>query len=200
MSAAMHADPAPDLLPQTPSQTVGPYFAYGLTAEQYGYAFTSIAPPDLADDATPGERITVEGCVFDGQGAPVTDAMIEILQPDSSGSYIRQPGANARFNGFGRCGTGTIEGGLFRFRTVKPGAPSPGEAPHVDVIVFMRGALLHQFTRLYFDGDPANAADPVLNQVPAERRETLMAKAQGSGVWRFDIRMQGAHETVFFDV
>jgi protocatechuate 3,4-dioxygenase alpha subunit len=187
-------------LQQTPSQTVGPYFAYGLSPEQYGYPWSSIADGDIADETVPGERIVIEGRVLDGAGEPVKDAMIEMLQPDAAGRYGAAPGANARFNGFGRCGTGTIEGGLFRFRTVKPGAPAPGEAPHIDVIVFMRGLLLHAFTRLYFDGDPANADDPVLAQVPAERRETLLARPHGPGVWRFDIRMQGEQETVFFDV
>jgi protocatechuate 3,4-dioxygenase alpha subunit len=185
---------------QTPSQTVGPFFAYSLTAEQYGYAFTSIAVPNMVDEATVGERITLEGCVYDGEGRAITDAMVEILQADASGHSPPRPGANGSFTGFGRCGTGTIEGGLFRFHTVKPGARAEGEAPHIDMIIFMRGLLLHCFTRLYFEGEAANAADPVLAQVPAARRHTLMARPAGGQVWRFDIHMQGENETVFFDL
>lgn len=188
------------LLGQTPSQTVGPYFAYGLTAAQYGYAWTSIADPAMADDATPGQHITLEGQVLDGAGAPVTDALIEIWQADASGRYLAAPAGNSRFTGFGRCGTGTLPDGLFRFTTIKPGAASATEAPHFNIIVTMRGLLLHAFTRAYFAGEAANAADPVLAQVPPERRDTLMARETAPGVWRFDIRMQGASETVFFDL
>jgi protocatechuate 3,4-dioxygenase, alpha subunit len=187
-------------LGQTPSQTVGPYFAYGLLPEQYGYAFSSIAVPDMADETTPGERIIIEGCIFDGEGNAITDAMIEILQADASGHYSQQPRATGRFNGFGRCGTGLIEEGFFRFRTVKPAASSADEAPHINVIVFMRGIMLHVFTRLYFDGDERNGTDPVLSQVPINRQRTLLARQIEPGIWRFDIHMQGEDETVFFDI
>jgi protocatechuate 3,4-dioxygenase alpha subunit len=189
-----------DLLGQTPSQTVGPYFAYGLTPQQYGYDWGSIAGSEMADEATPGERITFEGQVFDGAGQPVTDAMIEIWQADGTGAYATKPGRNTRFTGFGRAGTGTLADGTFRFATVKPGAPEATEAPHIDIIVTMRGLLMHVFTRAYFDGDPRNATDPVLAQIPAERRGTLLARQTSPGAWRFDIRMQGDAETVFFDL
>lgn len=189
------------LLGQTPSQTVGPYFAYGLTAEQYGYAHTSIAGPQMADEATPGQRIRIEGRVLDGNGEPVTDAMIEIWQADSQGQYATRPGANARFSGFGRCGTGTDKDAKFWFDTIKPGIPAAGDAPHINVTVMMRGMLVHAFTRLYFADEPdANAADPVLADVPTERRATLMAQLVSPGLYRFDIHMQGADETVFFDL
>lgn len=192
---------AAPLLGQTPSQTVGPYFAYGLTPEQYGYDFKSIATSVLADETTPGARIRIEGRVFDGAGAPITDAMIEIWQADHSGNYAGKPGANAKFSGFGRCGTGTVEGGLFWFDTVKPGIATTGDAPHVNVIVKMRGLLLHLFTRLYFEDEgAANAADPVLADLPAERRGTLLARLVSPGLYRFDIHMQGGQETVFFDL
>src|SRR5690606_16581807 len=100
--------------------------------------------------------------------------------------------------------TGTDPRNEFRFRTVKPGATRDGQAPHLNVIVLMRGMLVHAFTRAYFEGDEANAADPVLNSVPAARRGTLVARREGvrggRTVYRFDIRMQGPDETVFFDV
>ncbi|MGL4438991.1 MAG: protocatechuate 3,4-dioxygenase subunit alpha [Bosea sp. (in: a-proteobacteria)] len=188
------------LLGQTPSQTVGPYFAYGLTPQQYGYDWVSIAGPDMADGATQGTRITFEGQVFDGAGQPVTDAMIEIWQADAAGVYITEPGRNTQFTGFGRAGTGTVRDGLFRFSTIKPGAPSVEEAPHINVIVTMRGLLMHTFTRAYFEGDARNAADPVLMQVPENRRDTLLARQTSPGTWRFDVHMQGDAETVFFDL
>lgn len=192
---------------QTPSQTVGPYFAYGLTPEQYGYDFASIAGSAMADSDTEGERIRVVGTVFDGEDAPVNDAMIELWQADAQGRYDHpadERRSNASFHGFGRCGTGTDPENRFRFDTVKPGAIGDGHAPHLNVVVFMRGLLSHAYTRIYFsDEAEANAGDPVLAQVPAERRETLIARREETGegvVYRFDIHMQGDSETVFFDV
>ncbi|WP_340119440.1 protocatechuate 3,4-dioxygenase subunit alpha [Pelagibius sp. 7325] len=193
---------------QTPSQTVGPYFAYGLTPEQYGYpSLTSIASADLRTPDVEGQRIRIEGRVFDGNGAAVNDAMIEIWQADPEGRYAHPAdarGGNIAFKGFGRCGTGTDPEHRFIFDSVKPGAVDAAQAPHVNVIVFMRGLLSHLYTRLYFaDEAEANAKDPVLQSVPAERRDTLIAQheeAGGVAVYRFDIHMQGARETVFFDV
>ncbi|HSU22024.1 MAG TPA: protocatechuate 3,4-dioxygenase subunit alpha [Variovorax sp.] len=191
---------------QTPSQTVGPYFAYGLTATQYGYDFDQPFDAVLALDGASGERIRLEGRVIDGDGNTVFDALVEISQPDGQGRYPASVD-EARaigFRAFGRCGTGTDAQHRFVFHTVKPGAESPGEAPHVNVIVTMRGLLLHVFTRVYFDDEAdANARDPVLASVPAARRPTLIARRveEGGAVrYRFDIRMQGADETVFFDV
>ncbi|MGJ7614895.1 MULTISPECIES: protocatechuate 3,4-dioxygenase subunit alpha [unclassified Variovorax] len=191
---------------QTPSQTVGPYFAYGLTATQYGYDFDQPFDAVLALDNASGERIRLEGRVIDGDGNPINDALVEISQPDGEGRYPQTP-EEARaigFRAFGRAGTGTTEGNRFVFHTVKPGAQSHGEAPHINVIVLMRGLLLHAFTRVYFgDEAAANATDDVLQSVPADRRHTLIAErvVQGGAVsYRFDIRMQGADETAFFDV
>lgn len=191
---------------QTPSQTVGPYFAYGLTATQYGYDFDQPFDAVLALDNASGERIRLEGRVIDGDGNPINDALIEISQPDGEGRYP-QTVDEARalgFRAFGRVGTGTTEGNRYVFHTVKPGAQAPGEAPHISVIVLMRGLLLHAFTRVYFsDEAAANAKDDVLQSVPADRRHTLIAErvVQGGAVsYRFDIRMQGADETAFFDV
>ncbi len=191
-------------LRQTPSQTVGPYFAYGLSPEQYGYQqnLTSIAGSQMAEGDNEGERIRVEGIVFDGAGNPISDALIEIWQADSLGRYAHPSdprGSNNTFKGFGRCGTGTDPRHRFWFDTIKPGKVEPGQAPHLNVIVSMRGMLLHAFTRIYFPDEPANATDKVLNAVPAARRDTLIATRQGGSVYRFDIHMQGDKETVFFD-
>jgi protocatechuate 3,4-dioxygenase alpha subunit len=193
-------------LTQTPSQTVGPYFAYGLTSEQYGYDFKSLFGPLLAQPQAEGEHIRLTGRVFDGDGVPINDAMLEIRQPDARGRFVasRAEAVASGFCGFGRCGTGTHPGLHYWFDTVKPGAAAPGEAPCIDVIVTMRGTLLHAFTRIYFDDEAeANARDPVLAAVPAERRATLIAKRQlepGGVSYLFDVRMQGPKETVFFDL
>ena len=190
-------------LRQTPSQTVGPYFAYGLSPEQYGYDFSSIAGGDMAPPEVEGQRIRVEGRVFDGEGVVVPDALIEIWQADSLGRYAHPSdprGSNATFKGFGRFGTGTDKQSRFIFHTVKPGAVDAEQAPHLNVIVTMRGMLLHAFTRIYFGDETANATDKVLNVVPADRRHTLIARPIGGNIYRFDIHMQGDNETVFFDV
>ena len=185
---------------ETPSQTVGPYFAIGLTAEQYGFPFSSIAGADLVTPDTVGTPITISGQVFDGEGAPVSDAMIEIWQADAAGKYPDRT-TNTAFSGFGRTGTGTDAETRFTFRTIKPGTVADGEAPHINVVVFMRGTLNHLFTRLYFPEDAAaHGTDPVLAAVPAERRHTLIARSDGETAYRFDIHMQGAQETVFFDL
>ena len=181
---------------QTPSQTIGPFFAFALTPEQYGYPFASIASGRLADEATVGERIRIVGQVLDADGAPVNDAMVEIWQADAQGRYTA-----TGFTGFGRQGTGTDPQSHFIFDTIKPGRVDAEQAPHISVIVFMRGILTHAYTRIYFsDEAQANARDPVLGSVPEDRRSTLIAKRQADGSYRFDIRMQGDDETVFFDV
>lgn len=191
---------------ETPSQTVGPYFAYGLTAGQYGYDFTDIVDPVVAGPDAEGEHIRITGTVFDGEGNPVNDAMIEIWQADASGNYNHAPIdlADTGFRGLGRCGTGTDAHNRFWFDTVKPGVVKDAQAPFVNVIVFMRGMLTHAFTRFYFDDEAErNARDDVLQSVPADRRDTLIAKRveTPTGIeYRIDIHMQGDAETVFFDV
>ena len=191
---------------QTPSQTVGPYFAYGLTPEQYGYPLASIASADLRTPDVEGERIRLEGRVLDGKGEAVNDAMIEIWQADPQGRYAHPADTrgNVAFRGFGRCGTGTDPENRFVFETLKPGAADEAQAPHITVIVFLRGLLSHLYTRVYFaDEATANAKDPVLLSVPEDRRGTLIAAREaqdGVTVYRFDIHMQGDQETVFFDV
>lgn len=192
---------------QTPSQTVGPFFAYGLVPAQYGYAFRSLFGPELAEARTPGAPIEIRGAVLDGDGQPIPDALLEILHADASGRRPATPAevAASGFRGFGRMGTGTLPGHEFAFRTIKPGTAGDGGAPCVDVILSMRGLLSHAFTRLWFDDETAaNAADPVFLSVPADRRATLLARrVPGPGpvtLYRFDIRMQGEAETVFFDL
>jgi protocatechuate 3,4-dioxygenase alpha subunit len=194
-------------LKQTPSQTVGPYFAYGLTPEQYGYPFRALVGATLALEDTPGEHIRLVGRILDGEGAPIPDAMVEIWQADGEGRYAHpadRRGANAPFAGFGRSGTGTDREHRFVFETIKPGAPGAGQAPHLNVILFMRGLLSHLYTRIYFaDEAEANAADPVLTSVEASRRQTLIAARETTPagiVYRLDLHMQGPDETVFFDV
>jgi protocatechuate 3,4-dioxygenase, alpha subunit len=192
----------------TPSQTVGPFFKYGLTPDrkyQWNDAFTgNLNTPDAS-----GERIRIEGQVFDGDGAPVRDAMLEIWQADAQGRFAdpkdKRALPNAAFRGFGRCGTD--DSGAYAFDTIKPGqVPDPDgklQAPHILLAIFARGMLLHLYTRIYFDGESANSADPVLALVPADRRGTLIApRSEGNGgtVYRFDVRLQGDDETVFFDV
>jgi protocatechuate 3,4-dioxygenase alpha subunit len=196
----------PASLGQTPSQTVGPFFAYGLVPAQYGYAFNSLFGPVLAEARTPGTPIELRGRVLDGQGEAVGDAMVEILHADAQGRYPASPAevATTGFRGFGRAGTGTLPGHEFAFRTIKPGVTADGQAPHINLILTMRGLLNHAFTRLCFDDEPAaNAQDPVLVTVPEARRHTLIARRDntaGGLVYRFDIRMQGEAETVFFDL
>jgi protocatechuate 3,4-dioxygenase alpha subunit len=194
-------------LKQTPSQTVGPFFAYGLTPEQYGYPFRALAGPVLAEGDTPGERIRITGRVLDGEGKAVPDAMLEIWQADGEGRYAHpadQRGSNVRFKGFGRCGTGTYPEHCFSFETIKPGPVGDDQAPHVNVTLFMRGMLCHVYTRIYFDDEAeANARDPVLAGVEEARRHTLIATRQPTSagtIYRFDLHMQGPEETVFFDV
>ena len=191
-------------LRDTPSQTVGPFFAYGLTAVQYSYDYTSIADDLLVDPRINADRIFITGCVYDGQGNVVPDAMIELWQVDASGKYRTAPLEKDRDNfiGFGRLGTGTQSGNQFSFTTVKPGTID-GQAPHINVILFMRGSLLHLYTRIYFDDEKSNEKDPLLNLIPPERRHTLIAKRTartGNMEYMFDIHMQGDKETVFFDV
>ena len=192
----------------TPSQTVGPFFKYGLTpVGQYDWndAFTNnLVTPDVS-----GDRIRIEGRVFDGDGVPVPDCMLEIWQADSQGRFAdpkdKRALPNAKFRGFGRCGTDA--NGAFAFDTIMPGqvADPDGkpQAPHILLAVFARGMLRHFYTRIYFGGEAANEDDPVLALVPADRRATLIAAREpgnGSAVYRLDLRLQGDNETVFFDI
>ncbi len=185
----------------TSSQTVGPFFAPALLREDARRNM-------LIQPKTTGERIRIEGHVLDGDGVPVPDAMVEIWQANAHGRYNHPadqgPAAlDPSFLGFGR--SGTAEDGSYWFETIKPGpVPFNGErmqAPHICVTVFARGLLNHLVTRLYFEDDPSNASDSVLQSVPADRRATLLARRQQEGsmtVYRFDIILQGTGETAFF--
>lgn len=183
-------------LPQTPSQTVGPYLHIGLI---YGQTQNT-----LTDDHTLGERIRLTGVIYDGHGAPIPDAMVEIWQADAHGLYAHpsdpcHADADPHFFGFGR--SETRKGGAYEFHTVKPGGRE-GYAPCVNVHLFARGMLIHAHTRIYFADEPANATDPVLLTVPADLRGTLLAHREEGGdipVYRFDIHLQGEQETVFFE-
>lgn len=200
-------------LRQTPSQTLGPFSAYSLTAEQYGYPYNSIVGGSLISEATPGqyvgnERIYITGRVLDGNSATILDALVELWQADAEGMYrsevIDNVGPVPHFTGFGRLGTGTNADHRFTFTTIKPGPVNDTSAPHINVILFMRGSLHQLYTRLYFpDEADANQQDTLLNAVPEDRRNTLIAhrREQGGQVfYDFDIYMQGDRETVFFAV
>jgi len=190
----------------TPSQTVGPYFKYGLTPNgeyEWNDAFTN----NLLTSDVSGERIRVEGTVYDGDGAVVPDSMLEIWQADSQGRFSdpqdQRALPNSSFKGFGRCGTDKT--GFYAFDTITPGVvPDPDgkpQAPHIMLAVFARGMLLHLYTRIYFDDEAGNAGDPVLALVPADRRATLIAtRKAGGNIYTLDIHLQGDNETVFFDV
>ncbi|MBI3249132.1 MAG: protocatechuate 3,4-dioxygenase subunit alpha [Deltaproteobacteria bacterium] len=189
-------------LKQTPSQTVGPFFSKALLHE---------GGNDLAARGAAGQPVVITGRVLDGDGAPVSDALVEIWQANAAGRYdhpddTRDLPTDPHFSGFGRAGTDAQ--GNFRFRTIKPG-PVPGtdsslQAPHIVVSVFARGLLKRLVTRLYFPDEPLNAHDPVLASVPdATRRTTLIARSTDGAstlVLRFDIVLQGDNETVFFDI
>lgn len=194
---------------QTPSQTVGPFYALGLTPREEGYEYASLAGPSTVSPETRGERIRVAGQVLDGEDNPVGDALIELWQADANGRYHHPEDHHddhspASFGGFARSGTGASPDHVYTLRTIKPGATIDGQAPHLNLIVFMRGGLNHVYTRVYFDDEgAANASDPVLLSVPAPRRATLVARRVETAdgiVYRFDIHMQGERETVFFDV
>jgi protocatechuate 3,4-dioxygenase alpha subunit len=184
------------IIPRTPSQTIGPFFAVGLP-----WADGSCVVPE----GTPG-AVWLRGRVLDGAADPVPDAMVETWQADPGGRFDHPDdprGAVAGFRGFGRCSTDPQ--GRFAFLTLKPGAvPGPDgapQAPHIDVSVFARGLLTRLVTRIYFPEDgSAHAEDPVLASLPDPvARATLMAERSEDG-YRFDIRLQGDRETVFFDI
>ena len=187
----------------TPSSTIGPYFSIGLVPSQFGgrdLFVNSIVTPDVS-----GERIRIEGRVFDGDGAIVPDAVVEIWQADAAGRYAHpRDGAkpNATFRGFGRSGTSAE--GKYWFETIRPG-PVAGpdgtqQAPHIAVNLFARGVLKQMTTRIYFSDEKTNDKDPVLALVPADRRRTLIAvRDPNAALYRFDIHMQGPDETVFFE-
>ena len=186
------------LLP-TPSQTVGPFFHHCLPWPQG----PAVVPADHP------AAVVLEGAVWDGDGAPVADAVVEVWQVDPQGHPVRDGEGregdgrdrdDPEFRGFGRCPTD--ERGHYRFTTLKPGGTSTvdgdPQAPYVHLLVFARGLLRQVVTRVYFPDEPdANERDPVLAQLPAQRRERLVARAVDGG-YAFDVHLQGPHETPFF--
>jgi len=197
---------AEKLIP-TPSQTVGPFFHLGMARAEWA---------DLTADhptgALPGEKIAIEGRVIDGDGAPVPDAVIELWQANAAGRYNHPDDPQTdkpldpHFRGFGRVATDAE--GRFRVVTIKPG-PVPGrgnalQAPHINIVLFARGLLIHLYTRLYFADEPANAGDPLLASIEDEaaRRSLLARRAQDGSpaLYRFDIVLQGENETAFLDI
>lgn len=172
-------------LGETPSQTVGPYHSIGLTWDGGAH---------VVPDGTP-RAVWISGTVYDGAGDPVSDALIETWQGPDVPWARAVPGGG--FAGFGRCPTDGH--GRYRILTRLP-KPADGQAPHIDVSVFARGLLDRVVTRIYFqDHELVNAGDPVLASVPEQRRRTLLARRADDG-YTFDVRLQGADETVFFDV
>jgi len=188
----------------TPAQTVGPFFSYALTPKDF--PLDELVTDNLVTPDAQGARIRITGQVFDGDGAPVPEAFLEIWQADSAGHYVNTApkGANSRFLGFGRAPCDAT--GRFTITTIRPGAvrelDGRLQAPHLTIAVFARGLLKHLPTRIYFADEPANIADPILLLVPPERRTTLIARKKKDGGdvtdYAFDIRLQGADETVFF--
>ena len=201
-------------LHETPSQTGGPYVHIGLLPQQANIeVFENNFNNQLVQEKTLGERIRLEGQVFDGLGLPLRDVLIEIWQADANGVYpsaadIQGKAVDPNFLGWGRTGA-DFETGFWSFNTIKPGSV-PGrkgttQAPHIALIIFARGINIGLNTRVYFEDEAeANAQDPVLKGIEwAPRRQTLIAKREerdGEVVYRFDIRVQGEDETVFLDI
>ncbi|MFC5677046.1 protocatechuate 3,4-dioxygenase subunit alpha [Aeromicrobium endophyticum] len=176
-------------LTATPGQTIGPFYGYALPFE----ADADLVPPGRPD------AVRLHGVVTDGAGSPVPDALLEVWQADADGSVPQRPGSLRRdgwtFTGWGRCATD--DAGGYSFTTVRPGATEPGAAPFFLITVFARGLTNRLFTRAYLPHDQAALeGDRLLAGVPAERRSTLIAAAEPTG-YRFDVRLQGADETVF---
>ena len=198
-------------LPESPSQTAGPYVHIGCMPNYCGIEGVYAEDPgrQMLDAHTSGTRIRICGYIYDGDGAPLTDAVLETWQADAAGRYPSpqdtRGAADANFGGWGRepCDSQT---GEFRFATIKPGrVPYPDgrlQAPHITLWIVARGINVGLHTRLYFDDEAsANAVDPILAQVdPQDRVATLIAHSTGGGGFRFDIHLQGADETVFLDM
>lgn len=192
-----------EYLKETPSQTGGPYVHIGTLPAVAGLPVRTQENLSVVAVGAPGERIRIVGTVWDGSGHAVKDALVELWQADADGRHD-----NPDFHGFGRAAA-TFETGEWSFETVKPGAlpwrDGRMQAPHVSLLIFARGINIHLHTRMYFsDEEAANAADPVLKSVEhVGRRATLVGQRSEEGsivTYRFDIRLQGEDETVFFDM
>lgn len=196
-------------LRESPSQTAGPYVHIGCTPNFCGIG--GVWPSDLGaemvDERTRGERVTVTGAVIDGTGSTARDVLVEIWQADADGIYVSGdpsgPG-DPNFAGWGRR-AGDYRTGEWWFETIRPGrVPFPDgrlQAPHILFWVVARGINIGLQTRMYFPDEPSNAEDPVLMRLEHQNRvPTLVARQTGDAAFRFDIRLQGDGETVFFDV
>ena len=196
---------------ESPSQTAGPYVHIGCTPNFSGIEGLYASDPgtSMVNDATIGERISVMGCVYDGLGAALTDALIEIWQADATGLYPSLTDgdneSDPNFSGWGRRPS-DMGSGEFNFETVRPGVvPYPDgrpQAPHITVCIVARGINVGLHTRLYFDDEPeANEADPILSSVEDRGRvKSLIAVTESPGIFRFDIHLQGDQETIFLDI
>ncbi len=182
---------APDLkLVPTPGQTIGPF---------YGFALPFQDGHKLVDRAHPGS-IRLHGTVYDGNGVPVPDSMLEIWQADENGQIPQKDGSLVRdgytFTGWGRVAVDNV--GHYTFQTVNPGATDEGKAPFIMMVVFARGLLNRLFTRIYLPEDTAALEnDWLLKSLPEDRRNTLIATREENGDLRFDVHLQGENETVF---
>lgn len=199
-----------EYLRESPSQTAGPYVHIGCTPNFTGLdMYGGDLGVSMKTGPVQGTQITLKGTVFDGMGAPLRDAMVEVWQPDAAGLF---PSANEtrgtpdpHFTGWGRSAS-DMETGEFTFETVKPGAvPFPDgrmQAPHITAWIVARGINIGLHTRIYFEDEAeANAADPILSRIEHHSRiPTLLAKNQGDDTYRFDIHLQGPLETIFFDI
>ena len=203
-----------DRLPETPSQTAGPYVHIGCTpnhAEIFGVWDADLGV-GLVDDDTRGERVTVTGRVLDGTGTPLRDAMVEIWQADAAGLYPSpaetRGQADPHFAGWGRQPTSMTDG-TFTFRTVRPGRvpwridrpDGPLQAPHISFFIVARGINVGLNTRMYFgDEEAANAEDPLLARIEHRSRVATLISAVDGATHRFDIRLQGENETIFLAI
>ncbi|MEU8845851.1 protocatechuate 3,4-dioxygenase subunit alpha [Streptomyces sp. NPDC048564] len=191
----------PETVLPTPSHTVGPF---------YGHALPFPGGGDIAPIGHP-DTIALQGCITDGEGNPLPDAFVELWGADPDGNIPQVDGSIRRdparggylgrngveFTGWGRIQTDA--NGHWTARTLRPG-PRGHSAPYLSVCVFARGLLVHLYTRIYLPGDAAAlATDSLLSRVPEERRDTLIAREQRDGTYRFDIRLQGEGETVFLE-
>lgn len=193
------------LLTETASQTAGPYVHIGCLPFFTG--ITTIYPEDLGkspiSEGAKGEIITITGSIYDGTGWAMRDAMMESWQPDAAGIFPGQPGADPAVNGFCRFAADK-DSGEYTLRTIKPGAVKNHDgrlmAPHISLWIVARGINIGLHTRIYF-ADEDNSTDPLLARIEQRPRvETLIAKKTGPGAYRFDVRLQGAGETVFLDI
>jgi protocatechuate 3,4-dioxygenase alpha subunit len=204
--------PHPEYLKETTSQTAGPYVHIGLAPGAAGFdIYDTELGRDIAGPNATGQRIRVEGLVIDGTGNPVKDVLLEVWQANAAGHYAHPEGGGPiepGFRGFGRVIT-DFDSGEWAFDTVKPGIAMGRNgrrmAPHLNLWIVARGINIGLHTRMYFDDEgDANASDPVLTLIEWEsRRPTLIAKrslGEAIPVYRFDIRLQGDGETVFFEI